>query len=223
MPVTQHTLDFLKQLAANNSKEWFSNHRSDYEKSLEEVKEFHSEVRLLMESNDRIENGRVYRIYRDVRFSKDKTPFKSHWAGSYKRATSALRGGYYFQIEPGNSYIAGGFFGPNSQDLLHIRNQISQYPDPLAEIVRSDEFVAYFGKLRGDKVKTAPKGFLKDDPAIDFIRHKQFLVEHRFSDSEVLSGEFAILVDEGFRNMRPFFEYMSEILTTDLNGESLID
>jgi len=222
MPLSSANFNFLSQLSKNNNREWFDAHKNEFQTYQDEFKAFHKELQKLIESHDQIEKGKVFRIYRDVRFSKDKTPYKTHWSGSFKRATHYLRGGYYYQIEPRKSFAAGGFFGPNSQDLLHIRKQISQDPDFLREVLESELFKKYFGELHGEKVKTSPKGFSADDPAIDLIRHKQFLVYRYFTDSEALSEGFVEMLNDTFRVMRPYFDVMSEMLTTDLNGESLL-
>ncbi len=198
------------------NKEW-------YQASLEDMKEFVDKASEQMNSHDHIEgHGKIYRIYRDVRFSNDKTPYKGSWSGSFRRATTSLRGGYYFHLEPGNTFIAGGFFGPNAQDLLHIRKQIAQEPEPLRSILNSKHFKSYFGELTGDQVKTAPKGFSKEDPTIDLLRFKQFIIKHEFSDKEVVAADFYKSMSSGFKNMRPFLDYMTGILTTDLNGISLV-
>lgn len=164
----------------------------------------------------------LFRIYRDVRFSKNKSPYKTNRSGSFKRATNELRGGYYFHIEPGNTFLAGGFFGPNAADLKHIRNHISQDDTFLREVLESKSYKSYFGVLEGDQVKTSPKGFSKDDPSIDLLRYKQFILRHKFPDKEVLQKDFAKKMSDGFQHIRPFFDVMSEILTTDLNGLSLV-
>ncbi|WP_421872635.1 DUF2461 domain-containing protein [Marinoscillum sp.] len=221
--ITQETFDFLKDLSQNNDREWFDLNKPRYQKIYDCFKAFHTESLELMKEHDQIEKGRVYRIYRDVRFSKDKTPYKPYLAGNFKRATHYLRGGYYFQIEPGNSFLAGGFFGPNSQDLLHIRKQVSQFPDPFFEVLENKEFKNYFGSLKGEKVKTSPKGFDQEDEAIELIRHKQFYLEHSFTDEEVLADNFMLKLNDGFQRLRPFFDLMSEVLTTDLNGESILE
>lgn len=223
MPVAPDLLKFLQDLAKNNNREWFERHKPAYQKLYNEFKDFHQEVVEKMKAHDQVETGRVYRIYRDVRFSKDKTPYKDNLAFNLKRATHYLRGGYYFQLEPGGSFLAGGFFGPNAQDLLHIRRQISQFPEPLKDILEDDSFKSYFGTLEGEQLKTSPKGFESDDPAIELLRYKQFYVKHHYTDKEVLSADFAETLTAGFVQLRPFFDYMSEILTTDLNGESLIE
>lgn len=220
--INPETFTFLKELQKNNDREWFEGQKPRYQKLYDEFKAFHAALMDKMKTHDQIEKGRVYRIYRDVRFSKDKTPYKGYFAFNFKRASHFLRGGYYFQLEPGNSFLAGGFFGPSAKDLLHIRNQISQFPDPMFDILGSRPFKSYFGELKGEQLKTAPNGFEKDDEAIDILRFKQFYVEHAFTDQEVLSGNFIDQLNEGFQQLRTFFDYMSEILTTDLNGEELV-
>lgn len=165
----------------------------------------------------------MFRIYRDVRFSKDKSPYKTHWSGSFKRASKYRRGGYYFHIEPGNqSFIAGGFWAPNKEDLARIREEIAQAPDEFREIIETKTFVDTFGSLQGEQLKSAPKGYDKDHPAIDLLRYKQFIVVKPFSDEEVLRSDFVEVVNAVFQKMRPFFDYMSEVLTTDANGEPIV-
>ncbi len=219
--ISKENFEFLKALAANNNREWFEANKATFEIYKNEFKLLHASIESLMNTHDQVAGGKVYRIYRDVRFSKDKTPYKSHWAGSFKRATHYLRGGYYYQIQPGKSYIAGGFFGPNSQDLLHIRKQISQDPEHLLNVLNSNPFKETFGELTGEKVKTSPKGFSADDPAIDLLRHKQFLVYRHLTDEEVLHPDLAMAINNTFQAMRPYFDVMSDYLTTNLNGEPL--
>jgi uncharacterized protein (TIGR02453 family) len=217
-------ISFQKKIAKNNNREWFQEHKKDYETSNQELRDFTIRLMEEMKKHDTIDEAgtKIFRIYRDVRFSKDKTPYTLHRSFSMKRATDALRGGYYMRIQPGQSFLIGGFFGPEPGDLLHIRKQIQQDPDRLRKILNSKKIKDYFGELVGEEVKTAPKGFSKDDPAIDLLRRKGFMLRHDFTDKEVGSPDFAVKVSEGFKKMRPFLDYMSEILTTDLNGASLL-
>ena len=221
------SIDFLKKLKSNNNREWFNVHKADYEKALENVTDFADALLSEMSIHDQIQTSSgkksLYRIYRDVRFSQDKTPYKVHWAGYLRRATKLLRGGYYFHIEPGDTYIAGGFFGPNASDLKHIREHIALDDQPLRQVLQNVRFKKYFGSLQGSQLKTAPKGFSRDHLAIDLLRYKQFYLKHKFNDKEVLNPVFAQTMTQGFNNLRPFFDYMSEILTTDLNGIPLED
>ncbi len=217
---------YLDQLSKNNNREWFQANKQEYDQALNIMVEFSYKLLLEVKKFDHIEtvSGKksLFRIYRDIRFSKDKRPYKTHWSGSFKRATPALRGGYYFHLEPGNTFIAGGFFGPNPDDLRHIRNQIDLDDHPLRSVLNSAEVQSYFGAMEGDKVKTAPKGFSKDHSAIDLLRYKQFILKHSFSDQQTLTPEFHQEMASGFSKLLPFFSIMSEMLTTDLNGHPLI-
>jgi uncharacterized protein (TIGR02453 family) len=220
------SLNFLKELKKNNNRDWFNNCKDSYLKEREYIIAFADEVLASMKKYDHIETesgkASLHRIYRDSRFSTDKTPYKTNWSGSLRRATKQLRGGYYFHIEPGNSFVAGGFFSPNPEDLQRIREDINLNHEEWRKILKSKNFIKTFGKLTGVGVKTAPKGFPKDHPAIDLLRHKQFIIKHTFSDKEVLGAGFSTELVKTLRSMRPFFDYMSEVLTTDINGESVI-
>ena len=114
-------LKFIKDLQNNNNREWFNEHKPRYQQEIELFKSFARTLNDEMSKIDNIERYKTHRIYRDTRFSKDKTPYKNHLSGSLVRATAKLRGGYYFHIEPGNSFVAGGFWAPNSPDLKRIR------------------------------------------------------------------------------------------------------
>jgi uncharacterized protein (TIGR02453 family) len=224
--IPQSSLDFLTQLKENNNKPWFDEHKSEYLIELNHIQNFADALLKELSKSDVLEtqSGKksVYRIYRDIRFSKDKTPFKTYWGGSYTRATSARRGGYYFHLEKGNSFFAGGFWGPNAADLKRIRSEFAHDPESFREILNSESFVNNFGTLQGEQLKTSPKGFDADHEAIDLLRYKQFLVIKRFTDDEVLSPLFLKKALEAFKNMRPFFDYMSEVLSTDVNGASVL-
>lgn len=219
------SLDYLKMLKENNDRDWFNENKDRYLKEYDSLEHFADALLQELRSHDVIETASgkksLHRIYRDTRFSKDKTPYKTNWSGGYKRATALRRGGYYFHIEPGNSFIAGGFWAPNTEDIKRIREDISSDPDTLRKIIGSKSFKATFGSLQGEQLKTAPKGFDAADSAIDLLRYKQFLLVKRFTDDEVLSPSFLKEADQTFKNMRPFFDYMSEVLTTDANGEPL--
>lgn len=160
----------------------------------------------------------VKRIYRDVRFSKDKTPYKSHIMGGFRRDTVWKRGGYMFRVMPGDSGVGCGFWAPEKDDLKLIRSHIAQDPRPLRKILKSKKFKDTFGELHGEQLKRAPKDFDPDHEAIDLLRFKQFLVYKTFTDAEVTSSGFQKEVVKTFRAVRPLFDYMSIALTHDLNG-----
>lgn len=209
---------FLQELAHNNQREWFNAHKARYQEVHENFKAFANAVLDAASHHDEIERMRVHRIYRDIRFSKDKTPYKQHFSGGLTRATKWRRGSYYFHIQPGGSFVGGGFWGPNSDDMKRIRAEIAAHPDELRQIIQAPQFRKILGELRGEQVKTAPRGYKKDHPAIDLLRYKQFLLTKSFSDEEVMAPDFVHQVDEVFRTMRPFLDFMSEVLTTDANG-----
>jgi uncharacterized protein (TIGR02453 family) len=223
--ISKDVFTFLNKIKSNNNRDWFNANKKEYVSVHENLISFVDGVILEMNKADNIETptGKksLYRIYRDTRFSKDKTPYKTHFGAVMSRATNQLRGGYYMHFEVGHSFVGGGFWQPNSDDLKRIRKAIASDPDELRAIITSKAFKNTFGELKGDQVKTAPQGYKKDDPAIDLLRYKQFLISKEFTDAEVLSPDYGKKVVETFKAMRPFFDYMSYILTTDENGEPL--
>lgn len=220
--ISTASIQFLKELAKNNNREWFNDRKPTFKTHEKEAKLFFAEVQEKLRQLDDIESHKMMRIYRDIRFSKDKTPFKARFAGSFKRATERLRGGYYLNIEPGNCMVGGGFYGPSPSDLMRIRKEFEIDASEITEIINDKKFIETFGELQGEGVKTAPKGFDKNDPAIHLIRKKQFYVMKSFTDKEMLADDFSDKVVATFSVLRPFFDYMSEVLTTDLNGESIL-
>jgi uncharacterized protein (TIGR02453 family) len=224
--IPSSTFDFLRKLKKNNNRDWFNAHKDRYLEEHESMIAFADALLNEMNKHDVIETpggkASLMRIYRDTRFSNDKTPYKTYWSGFFRRASKSRRGSYYFHIEPGNTFIEGGFWGPEANDLKRIRDEFAFDAKPFRKILASKAFRETFGELRGEKLKTTPKGFSAEDPAIDLIRHKQFLLVKEFSDKEVLARNFLKEANSAFRKMRPFLDYMSETLTTDVNGASLI-
>jgi len=224
--IEKSNFNFLKRLSENNNREWFNKNKKDYLSAHENMIAFTETLLKEMRKHDFIEKNSgkesLFRIYRDVRFSKDKSPYKTYWAGHFKRATKKLRGGYYFQIGPGESMAAGGFFNPDSKDLLRIRQDIDLNFTDWKKILADKKITKTFGDLKGEKVSTSPKGFSKDNPAIELLKHKQFYFVRRFTDKEVLGKKFLKELNQSFKNLRVYFDYMSEVLTTDGNGVSII-
>ncbi len=220
--IKKSTFNFLHKLARNNNKDWFAENKSVYQEALDNIKLFKAALEEEVNKHDLIDKAKIFRIYRDVRFSKDKTPYKQSFSGSFSRGSSALRGGYYWQIQPGNTMAAVGFFNPNPADLKLIRTHIAAEDKPLRKILKNKNFAKMWGEMEGNQVKTAPKGFNKDHHAIDLLRFKQYLFTIRFDDEEVLSPDFYKKLNHAFIGIRPYFDYMSEILTHDLNGVSLL-
>ena len=223
MIIEKSTFEFLNQLAENNNRDWFTENKKQFTAAQQNVKDFYTELQTNLNKHDDIDKLKVFRIYRDVRFSKDKTPYKTNFGGSFHRRKPELRGGYYLHISPGDSFVAGGFWQPAKEDLLRIRKELEMDADELRDILKTPDFVKHFkGRLEGDELKTAPKGFDKQHPDIDLIRKKDFVAIRKFTDKEVLSDNFINEVSASFKALRPYFDYMSDVLTTNLNGESLL-
>lgn len=224
--IKQGSVDFLKKLSKNNNRDWFNEHKDMYTEAQTNIIQFADSLLLEMNKHDHIEtpSGKkaLFRIYKDVRFSKVKTPYNCHWSGSFKRATKKLRGGYYFRIEPGNSFLAGGFWGPESDDLKRIRQDIDMNYKDWKKLLGNKTLVNTFGGIIGEQVGSAPRGYSKDHPAIDLLRYKQFILKYELTDKEVCNPSFIDNVNDIYKKMRPFLNYMSEVLTTDGNGVSII-
>lgn len=225
--IEKSTLQFLKNLAANNNKPWFAEHKEEYEQSYANMVAFAEELHKSMSAYDHLvaESGKkiLFRIYRDVRFSKDKTPYKNHFAGSFKRDTPRLRGGYYFSVQPGATFIGGGFWNPNPADLARIRHEIANDTQAFRDIFANPKLIKAFGELQGEQVKTSPKGYSKEDPAIDLLKFKSYHFGKTYTDKELMSSDFVEKVTQDYQLLRPWFDLMSDVLTSDVNGVSLLD
>lgn len=226
MHIPPTILEFLTDLKLNNNREWFEANKKRFKAEEKSFKQFFAALFDEMKKHDEVDEMKTFRIYRDVRFSADKTPYKGHFSGTFHRLKPRLRGGYYLHIEPGNSFAAGGFWEPSKEDLLRIRKEFEMDDKPMRAILNDPAFNTTFGKIFdswGDELKSAPAGFSKDHNAADLLRFKHFTFSHKFTDEEVLAPGFLENVNEVNKKLRPFFDYMSEVLTTDLNGVSLLD
>ncbi|MCB9252340.1 MAG: DUF2461 domain-containing protein [Flavobacteriales bacterium] len=224
--IFDQTILFLKNLSNNNNREWFNEHKTDYISAKKNLEDFIDGLKQEMNLFDVLENksGKksLFRIYNDVRFKKDKTPYNPRFAFGMQREGKHRRGGYYMQIKPGETILACGFFGPEPSDLLLIRKDIEVNYLHWFELLSNPGILSFFEPISGEKVKTAPKGFDKNHPAIELLRMKQFIFKHSFSDPELTSKDFQKKVCITMNSIRPFFDYMSEVLTTDANGVSIL-
>ena len=222
MTINPAVFTFFNKLEKNNNRDWFEDHKPEFKALEKEIKGFSSTLESALNSNDRIEKTKMFRIYRDVRFSKNKTPYKTHFGISLHREKPALRGGYYVHLKSGETFIGGGFWDPSKEDLLRIRQELEIDATDFRTLMEESTFKAAWGNLVGDEVKTAPKGFSKEHSNIDLIKKKQYLFIKKFSNTEVLADDFYDRVVRDFKAIRPFFDYMSDVLTTDSNGVSLL-
>jgi len=221
--VTKETFEFFKNLEKNNNRDWFNDHKTEFKTVETKIKVVYNAVFENLKTHDDVDKLKLFRIYRDVRFSKNKLPYKTHFGGSFHRAKPKLRGGYYLHIQPNNeSFIATGFWEPAPADLLRIRKEFEMDATEMRAILKDKTFQTIWGNFVGDEVKSAPKGFSKDHKNIDLIKKKQYIFTKKFTDEEVLSSNFIEEINSSFKAIRPYFNYMSEVLTTDLNGVSII-
>jgi len=219
--IQKPTITFLKNLSKNNDRPWFQKNKESYDIAHQNAKDFLASVVIAFDKIDKIEKHKLFRIYRDVRFSKDKTPYNPSFRMSFTREKPYLRGGYYLMIGPKEGYIAAGFFNPAPKDLKLIRDNIALDAKPLRKIISSKRFKDTFGHFQGEQVKSAPKGFDKNHPHIDLLRYKQLYVSKSYPMKDVLDKNFIKSIMKDYKNIRPFFDYMSDILGHDLNGVPL--
>ncbi|WP_299017047.1 DUF2461 domain-containing protein [uncultured Polaribacter sp.] len=224
MQIEKSTLKYLQNLQKNNNRDWFAEHKDTYTKAQTNAKEVFGAIHQKLQEHDEIEKSKMMRIYRDVRFSKDKTPYKAHFANSFSRLGKALRGGYFLRVRPGESFLAGGFWEPSKEDLFRIRKEIELDASEIKDILKDKNFKKHFGgKFESfSELKTAPRGFDKEHLDVALLRKKGFIAVKNFTDEEVLSADFVNQIDESYKALRPFFNLFSDILTTNLNGESIV-
>tara|TARA_B100001741_G_C16551181_1_gene599444 strand:- start:296 stop:967 length:672 start_codon:yes stop_codon:yes gene_type:complete len=213
---------FLKDLRSNNNRNWFNENKTTFKNIEYKIKSFASNLFDELNKHDNIETYKVFRIYRDIRFSKNKTPYKTNFGISFKRKKPNLRGGYYLHLEPNKTFIAAGFWNPNKDDITRIRNEFINDADEFRTIIESKSINSIWGSMRGEVLKSAPRGFSRNETNIDLIKMKQYIFIKEYRDKNLYSDNILVQFSESFKTIRPFFNYMSDILTTDLNGVSII-
>ncbi len=211
-------LKFLQTLSKNNNRDWFEKNKSAYLTAKENFDEFLS--RLLQELI-KLDEGLAglnpkklaFRIYRDVRFSKDKRPYKVNLGAGLSPAGKMIQEpGYYIHIEPGNkSLLAGGLYNPDAVNLAKIRQEIDYNAEPFLALLHDRKFRKIFSTLDDfDKLKTAPKGYPKDHPHLELLKHKSFIVSHSFTDKEVKDKKFLKHVVEIAMMVKPLNDFLKE-------------
>lgn len=210
---------FLKSIAKNNNREWFEKNKPKYLEAKLSFEDFlealHKELITFDDSlaglNPRKQG---FRIYRDVRFSKDKRPYKVNMgAGFSEHGKMDQEPGYYIHIEPGKSFIAGGLYMPEADKLSKIRQEIDYNTERFMKILNDKKFKKLFPSLDDfDKLKTAPKGYPKDHPHIDLLKNKSYVVSHHFTDKEVLDKKFPTKAAEVAKVIKPFNDFLKEAI-----------
>lgn len=216
----QPILDFLKELQENNYREWFNAHKDSYLES----KKIYEELitRLILEIGEFDEGVKyltpaecIFRIYRDVRFSHDKSPYKTHF-GAYiapHGGRKSIFGGYYIHLEPGNCILGGGVYCPEPVELKKIRSAIYENYDELEKILNNPQFVSIFGKMESDdRLKKVPAGFPADFKGVEYLKFKHFLANHYLSDEEISKEDMTVYAPKVFKALYPFNQFFNEIL-----------
>lgn len=220
--IQSSTLSFFRQLQKNNHKPWFDAHRAQYEAAKENIVEF---LQAVIDKHGKKDpdiaslpaKSCLYRINRDIRFSKDKTPYKSHQAaGITKGGKKSPLAGYYLHIEPnGKSMIGGGLWMPEPNNLKKVRQEIDYCFDEFKKIVTAKKFISQFGDLyRGEDVSLVkvPQGFEKDNPAAEYLKLKSWLASREFADAEVTSKDFLKKVTDAMETMQPLLQFLNRAL-----------
>ena len=211
------TLQFLTDLAANNHKEWFHENRHRYDLAKENFLNFSSEVlKGLQQFQPNLINTDakkcILRINRDIRFSKDKCPYKNYlgvgWGPGGKSSGLA---DYYLQLEPGKSFLGGGMWAPSAANLAKWRQEIDYNPGALKGIIEDKTFAATFPNRHGEQLKTSPKGYAADHPEIDLLRYKELFFFKNYSDKEVCGPDFTHQVVEDCKVLKPYLDYVNEL------------
>lgn len=216
--ITSSTFQFLAELKQNNNRDWFNDNKPRYEAARQEFITFiDALIGEIVHFDSSISHHHakdcVFRIYRDVRFSKDKSPYKAHFGAhitpAAKRSEVHLRAGYYIHIEPGASMLAGGAYMPQGDWLKAIRREIDYNADQLKAILNDPTFKKYFGSIEGEKLKRAPKDYPIDHPEIALLKHKSFLASHALEDHTVQDATFLHHAATVFQALFPFDDFLN--------------
>lgn len=217
--IEHETLDFLKKLEKNNNRDWFQANKKTFDSAQDNMTAFAGyligQIGKFDEAVADIDPKTcVFRIYRDVRFSKDKSPYKTN-LGAYiaPGGRKSMQPGYYFHLQPGRSFIAGGKHIPDGPETLKIRNAIAKNTGEFLKIVEKKSFRDAFGALNGDRLKSAPKGFDPDHKAIEYLRLKEFMaVTELKSDKVITSAEFPKHLINLIKEMYPLVAFLRKTL-----------
>ena len=213
------TATFLEKLAKNNNKVWFDEHRDDYQGAKQNFETFVASILEGLSVNEPMFKEQqakdcIFRIFRDVRFAKDKTPYKSHFGAFFSKGGRKYPGaGYYFHLEPGGkSFAGGGLWVPDAPLLKAVRQEIDYNFDEFKNIPGQKKFKTLFKEVQGEQLKTLPQGYTADNPAIDYLKMKSFTVSYNMADEDVMGKGAVKKAMEVFTTMRPFVDFLNRSL-----------
>ena len=221
-------LDFLTALAENNSKEWMDANKKWY---LETREQFLVDVEVLLKQLTELEpelsafkaKDCVFRQNRDIRFSANKSPYKTNFGAYFSPKGKKSSGpGYYVQVQPGNSFFAGGIWMPEADTLKKIRKEIDFSGAELEAIESEPEFKKLFQKIDGEKLKTSPRDYEAEHPYIEYLKLKSFTVSHPISDKAIESGAYLTFAMEGFKKMKPFNDFLARAIEDVEDGSGIL-
>jgi uncharacterized protein (TIGR02453 family) len=217
MPGVLHkdTLKFLKELKENNNRQWFTRNKDYYQESMNDFTSLVERVMIRIAKFDESvleldPKKCLFRIYRDTRFSKDKRPYKTNFGAHINMGgKNSEKAGYYIHVEPGECFLGGGLYHPSSKRLNEVRKKISTEGALFKKIISGRIFRDTF-ELWGDQLKTCPKGFEKDDPMIEYLRYKDYVLLHGVTNKEVTTKHFDTYCAGVFKKMVPFNEFLNK-------------
>lgn len=218
--IRKETLEFVSGLIENNDRNWFQDHKDEYELAKQNIEEFANAVIVELRKTDTsipeeiTAKKCVMRIYRDVRFSKDKSPYKNNFGiGISARGKGNDGAGYYVHIQPGRSFVAGGYWMPQGEHLKAIRQEIDYNTQDLLDIIQDKAFKSYYNALDDqEKLKTVPKGYDAEHPQIEILKLKSFTVTHTFTDDELFQKDSALDVADGLKKMYPLISFLNHAI-----------
>ncbi len=213
-------ISFLKSLKRNNNRQWFEKHKDEYEATVKLpmqslIAALHPHFQRFAPEFDINPKRSIFRIYRDVRFSKDKTPYKTHVAAHFvlRGKPKGVEGsGYYLHIEPGEIFLGGGIYMPDNDQLKGIRKAIASNSDEFLSILHSPKFKRTFGTLEGEKLQRVPKGYEAEHPMAEWLKYKQFFIGVEWSESKCLTGKFVAEVAAVFEAATPLVRFLNNAI-----------
>jgi len=210
------TLQFLKDLKEHNTKDWMDEHRKAYDAARQDYESFVAELISLLAKyepaiGDLTPKQCTFRINRDIRFSQDKSPYKTNFGAAFSRQGKKLPdAGYYFHLEPGHSFVGGGIWMPETALLKKIRQEIDYNFEEFKGIVTAPGFKKTFGAIDGEKLKKAPQGYDESNPAIEYLKLKSFTVGAAVPDKDLTSASLLKTCDKVFGAMKPFIDFLNQ-------------
>lgn len=213
----QSTLKFLSALDRNNNKPWFDAHRDDYVSAKEDFETFIAAVlaantKLIPELEGKKAKDCIFRIFKDVRFAKDKTPYKNNFGAGFGKGDKKMTiAGFYVHLQPGDhSFVGGGLWMPEADALKKVRQEIDYNFDAFQKIIRKPSFQKMFGEPdQTEKLKKAPKDYQEDNPAIEYLKLKSFTVGTPFADKDMLATDAVRKISAAVKEMKPFIDFIN--------------